>query len=635
MCVRPFTNRGLIVAAILVGLTIASYSRTGGLGFLRYDDNAYITDNAHIRNGLDRASVAWSMTTLYQYWHPVTWLSHTIDCQLYGLNPAGHHLTNAIIHALNVILLFFMLRGLTGATWRSGFVAAMFAVHPLNVESVAWVAERKNVLSALFFILAIWAYCWYARSPRWSRYLPVLGLFALGLMAKPMIVTLPFVLLLMDYWPLRRFHFGLSPDGPPCDDSNGSRSNQELVQWQPQGIAWLALEKVPMLVLAAGACVITVIAQNKDGALASTVNYPMNLRWQNALVSYVKYLQQMVWPSGFSLIYPFPDRPLPAWQIGLAAVALVSVTVCAVVTAKRFKYFIVGWLWYLGTLVPMIGLVQVGSQARADRYAYVTLIGIFIAAVWGIAEFTRLSRRAGSVIGALGLCVLVVLSVDTFRQTGYWRNDITIMQHAVTVSEDNYIARNILATDLAIDGRLDEAISEFSKITAADPVYDKAQNALGMVCVQKGKLDDAISHFKSAIAFNPQYADPYNRLGAALMDEGHIQEAIPFFRKALEYSPNHPSAWANLGAAFEASGDTAQAMDYYSQALQLTIRHLTGDSLPEAVETAAKINYRMGDLLARGGRTAEARDRYLESLKFSPGYRPAAERLEQLRASDR
>jgi tetratricopeptide (TPR) repeat protein len=597
---------------------------------LYYDDKTYISDNTHIRNGLDRASLAWSMTTLFQYWHPVTWISHALDCQLYGLNPAGHHVTNTIIHILNVVLLFLMLRSVTGAFWRSGFVAGLFAVHPLNVESVAWVAERKNLLCTLFFILAIWAYCWYVRRPGWRRYLAVLGLFALGIMAKPMIVTLPFVLLLVDYWPLGRYGSGRSRDGLVGDNSASPDCSGGVRPRLSRSIIRLAVEKVPMVILAAGACVITVIAQRKDGALGSTAGYPMSLRLENALVSYAKYLQQMVWPSGLSLIYPFPDHHLPTWEIGLAAAVLVLISVGAVVSAKRFRYFIVGWLWYVGTLVPMIGLVQVGFQARADRYAYVPLIGVFVAIVWGLAEWARSSPRAVPVLGALGLCVLVAMGITTNLQTRYWHDDISIMGHAVAVGDGNYIAISILATDLALSGKLDEALAEFSKITTADLVYDKAQNTIGMIYVQKGQLDEAIKHFKSAIEYNPQYSDPCNRLGAALMDEGHIEEAIPFFRRALEISPTHASAWANLGAAFEAKGEPAQAMEYYSQALQATVGRV--DTMPEAVETAARINYRMGDLLARDGRTAEARDRYLEALRFSPGYGPAAKRLEQLRA---
>src|SRR5215471_13797214 len=492
MYVPSSTSRGFIAAAFLVVLTVASYWRTRDMNLLYYDDKTYISDNTHIRNGVDLASLAWSMTTLFQYWHPVTWISHAIDCQLYGLKPAGHHITNTIIHIINVVLLFLMLRSVTGAFWRSGFVAGLFAVHPLNVESVAWVAERKNLLCTLFFILAIWAYCWYSRRPGWRRYLAVLGLFVLGIMAKPMIVTLPFVLLLMDYWPLGRYRSGQSRDSLVADNSDGGERNRDIQPRPSQTITRLAVEKVPMLILAAGACVITVVAQRKDGALASIAGYPMSLRLENALVSYAKYLQQMVWPSGLSLIYPFPDHHLPAWEIGLAAAVLVSISVCAAITAKRFKYFIVGWLWYLGTLVPMIGLVQVGFQARADRYAYVPLIGLFVAIVWGLAESARSSRRAGPVLGALGLCVLIALSVATNLQTRYWRDDISIMGRAVAVAggDGNYIAISILATDLALVGKADEALAEFSKITPADLVYDKAQNAVGMIYVEKGQLDE-------------------------------------------------------------------------------------------------------------------------------------------------
>jgi Tfp pilus assembly protein PilF len=609
-------------------MTAAAYWRVKDLSYSGYDDSGYVTENAHIQNGFNKESMTWAFTSLYEAnWHPLTWLTHTMDYELYGPTAAGHHLTNLAIHVANVVLLFWVLQLVTGAIGRSAFVAALFGVHPLNVESVAWIAERKNVLSTLFFILTIWAYSLYGRRSGWKRYVVVMVLFALGLMSKPMLVTLPFVLLLLDYWPLGRFKPGIIQEGHNRESgASQTPKGAEGEGFCPGRSAWrLLMEKAPLLLMAAGASAIAVIAQARSGAVSPMAGYPISLRLENALVSYAKYLQKMVWPSGLAIVYPLPAGiPLP--EVIIAAVVLLTATGVAIWAAGRFKYLTIGWLWYLGTLVPVIGLVQVGPQARADRYAYIPLIGVFIMISWGLAESARILHWPRPVLVAVGTCVLAVMSFATSRQTAYWYNEISVFERARSVTNDNYLAYENLGAYLAIDGQFDKAIAELSRIPMTDPSYDRAQNALGMACLQAGRQREAMDHFKIAIAVNPKYGDVYNRLGATLMDLGQTDEAIPYFHKALELSPNHASAYANLGSAYEGKGELDQAMSYYSQALQVATEGMTSDKAG-AKGMAAQLNYRMGDLLLKNGRTADAADRYQQALALDPGFDPARQRL--------
>ena len=521
----------LFILFLLTALTIIAYEPVRRYEFVDYDDDRYITANPRIQQGLSWSNAAWALqATEVANWHPLTWLSHMADCHLYGLNPSGHHLTNLLFHILNVVLLFLVLQEMTGALWRSALVAALFALHPLNVESVAWIAERKNVLSTLFWLLTMWAYLFYVRQPGWKRYLFVAALFVLGLMSKPMLVTLPCVLLLLDYWPLGRF---VRRTG---EDRSGHQSPDETDQRQQQAdlrspdlrrtLFRLVLEKVPLFLLAAASSVITIKAQQIDGALNAKM-IPLSARLANALVSYASYIYKMIYPARLAVLYPHPGESLSASQVIMAALILASITVLVIWGNKKCPYLAVGWLWYLGTLVPVIGLVQVGSQAMADRYAYVPLIGLFIIIAWGIADLTRfLPLRNYWPAIVVAAAVLIVLTVATRRQLSYWQNSITLFARALAVTDNN----------------------------------DIAHNNLGAVLVRKGRFDEALEHLYAAVKLNPAYGTAYINIAVTLYqqasalaqeDESRWHEAVDLYRRALEIKPDFVEARQGLDSLLE------------------------------------------------------------------------------------
>ncbi|NIQ87873.1 MAG: hypothetical protein GWN93_01765, partial [Deltaproteobacteria bacterium] len=405
-----------------------------------------------VHKGLTRESFIWAFTTTDEAnWHPLTWLSHMVDCQLYGLNPAGHHLTNVLLHSASTVLLFLILLGMTGSRWRSALVAALFALHPLHVESVAWVAERKDVLSTLFWMLTLWAYLAYTKRPERKRYLLIIVAFTLGLMAKPMLVTLPFVLLLLDYWPLKRIELGQSASGLPA-------ANQpSTIAEKPGAQAFrLLLEKTPLFVLTAASSVVTFVVQKSEGAVGALEVYPLKIRVANALVSYVSYIIKMIWPQNLAVFYPHPGQSLPMWQAVAAGILLVLISIAVIRAGRRQPYLPVGWLWYLGTLVPVIGLVQVGAQAMADRYTYVPLIGLFIMAAWGVPELMKKwhHRRVALVVSAA--LVLFALMTCARLQLRHWKNSIALLSHAHAVTAKSYLVHNNLGSALNELGKYDE-----------------------------------------------------------------------------------------------------------------------------------------------------------------------------------
>ena len=518
---------GVLLALIL--LTGIVFSPVAHFDFINLDDDAYVTANATVQKGLTPEGIAWAfMTMQVSNWHPFTWLSHMLDCQLFGLRPGDHHMVNLILHILAAAALFLVLARMTGTFWNSAFVAALFAIHPLHVESVAWIAERKDVLSGLMWMLTLAAYAQYAQRPGWTRYLLVILFFVIGLLSKPMIVTLPFVLLLLDYWPLRRF-----------DVSNWVGSIRTLTR--------LVLEKTPLIALSAASCVITVIAQSQGGSLASTEMFPFHIRLANAVVSYVMYIVKTFYPVGLAVFYPHPGPSLPAWQIIGAACVLIAVTVAAILLMRRFPYLLVGWLWYLGTLAPVIGLVQVGGQAMADRYTYIPLIGLFIMLTWGLRDF-------GSWILALGLgqkcetralhfavpagAVTLLLSVLTAFQASYWRDSVTLFEHALRVTEHNSVAHNNLGTALMDRGRYDEAAIHFLKAFEEAPSNTDALNNLGVMLLVLGKPADAVSVFKNVLERMPTDATVECNLGVAFMQQGNAEAARRHLMRALQLDPN-------------------------------------------------------------------------------------------------
>ncbi len=594
-----------MVSLLLALITGALYAQVGHFPFTNFDDPGYVFLNHNVQAGLHWYTVRWALTTMEQSnWHPLTWLSHAADCQWFGLNPGAHHLTNLVFHILSVILLFLLLARATGFLGRSTLVAALFALHPINVESVAWVAERKNVLSTFLFLLTLGAYGWYARRPRFPRYLAVAGLFVLALAAKPMAITLPCVLLLLDFWPLRRIEgwTQTSPEFPVA----------------PASARRLVWEKVPLFALSAASAVITVIAQNSTHTVASTARFPIAVRVANALYSYGMYLVNMFWPTRLALPYPHPGNALGYWKPALTLLFLGTLTAYA--WRRRFvqSYLLTGWLWFLGTLVPVIGLLQVGEQAMADRYAYLPLIGIFVAVVWGISEFAdRRNFAVGYRVVAAAL-VLTVLSALTWRQTWYWRSDYDLWSHSLAVTQDNYIA----------------------------------EDGMGQALIDLGRHAEALSHFQNALRINPFDARAHLNAGALLADQGHLQEAIPHFQSAAladQANAIAPVAYSNLGDAYRDLSDYPQASASYKEALRRNpelfsafeglgklqlYKAISRLSSSMGTHPTASAYLQLGQLQQQAGRISDAHTAYQKAIDLNPKLQEAREALAALNSSN-
>ncbi len=590
-------RREFLVGVLLAVATLAVYSQVVGYDFVNYDDPDYVTDNPYVRSGLTWAGLSWAVTTGYaSNWFPLTWLSHMLDCQLWGLRPGAHHLTNVVLHTANALLLFALLRGISGALWPSAAVASFFALHPLHVESVAWVAERKDVLSTLFWMLTLLAYWRYARQPSLRRYLLVPVLLALGLMAKPMLVTLPLVMLLLDVWPLGRLPLARRPgasegtaapaversarrqDARPGRDrrTRKARRSEALPRARARRAAWppglrLVLEKLPFVALATASSVVTFAVQLHGGAVAAVDALPLEVRVANALVSYAAYLGKMIYPAGLVIFYP--HVPLPAWQVVGAGLALVAGSLLVIRLAPRRPWLLVGWLWYVVTLLPVIGLVQVGDLAMADRYTYVPLIGPFIMLAWSAAELARRRPAWRSMLAASAGVLLAGCAVATGLQLRYWRSSMTLFEHAVEVIPDSYVAQLSLGNALAEQGRLDDAIAHYSAALRVKPDLAKAHGNLGVILARQGKLEEAVAHYAEALRLNPDLPETHNNLGAALAERGRIEEAIAHYDRALRLRPDYPDAHTNLGMALEAQGKIDLAIAHYAEALRLDPDH--------------------------------------------------------------
>lgn len=533
-----------MVSLLLIVAAVGAYWAVQNHDFVNYDDNLYVTENHHVQAGLTWEGIIWAFTTTHaSNWHPLTWVSHMLDCEIWGLYAGGHHLSNLLFHILNTLLLFVVLERMTGALWRSACVAALFALHPLNVESVAWVAERKNVLSTFFWMITMWAYVRYIERPGFSRYLSVLLLFALGLMSKPMLVTLPFILLLMDYWPLGRFQMEQSGDAD-IPQSNKFKSTG----YQRALVLRLIREKTPLFVLAAVSGVVTFLAQQRGGAMASLDSLPIDVRIANALVSYVSYMGKMIWPQRLAVFYSH-DGMLPMWQIAGAVLFLVCVSVLVIRAALRCPYLTGGWLWYVGTLVPVIGLVQVGAQSMADRYAYVPLIGLFIMIVWGVAELTARWSYRRLVLATFTGVVLSTLVVCTLMQVSHWRNCIELFKHTLDVTGDNYVAHTCVGVALAEQGRLKKAVAHYYEALKIAPDLAITHNDLALALAEQGRLEEAVTHFCQAVRIKPDYAEAHNNLGTVLHRLGRLEDAIAHYSEALRIEPDHTNARRNLSLA--------------------------------------------------------------------------------------
>ena len=527
----PFASSALrngIYAFLLVILTLAVYYPARTHGFVNYDDNVYVTDNEHVKNGLTWETISWAFVTNEAgNWHPLTWLSHALDFQLYDMEPAGHHETSIVLHAFNAAILFFVLLTATGYAGRSLMVAALFAVHPINVESVVWIAERKTVLSMTFFLFALGAYTWYAAKPKAGRYVVVAVLFTLGLMAKPQVITFPCVLLLWDYWPLGRFAFR----------QKGSRldsGEQRIAKSERRTFVSLLQEKLPLFAIAAAGAALTMKAQRAGGSVLSLGDFPVTLRVGNSVVAYVRYLGKTFWPLNLAPMYPHPGASLRAWQVYGALALLLAITMF-VIDKRRHGYLLVGWLWFLGTLVPMIGLVQVGRQAMADRYAYLPLLGIFVMLCWGVADFVGEKRLPAMLLPVAGTAIVVLLAVVARHQIDYWSDNQVLWTHTIEVTPPNYVAEDNLGGTLLKRNRTEDAIAHFRRAAAIHPVDPISAFNIAFYDQQHGDLTGAVEGYKRSIILTTSTGlkiKAYENMGIAYRDLGDSEEARHSFDEA-------------------------------------------------------------------------------------------------------
>ncbi len=592
----------LLISLSLIVVSLAAFEQLQNHEFLNYDDDEYVTDNPHVKAGLTLEGVTWAFTTTHAAnWHPLTWLSHMLDCQLYGLTPSGHHLTNLVFHIASTLLLFLVLERMTGALWRSGFVAALFALHPLHVESVAWVAERKDVLSTFFWMLTMWAYVRYSERPRSSRYLLVLLFFTLGLLSKPMLVTLPFILLLLDYWPLGRFQFG------QLSDDRKSHPSKSMNPFNQRSIAIrLVREKAPFFVLCAVSSILTIFVQQKGGAVISLEYYPLESRMANALVSYVSYIEKMIWPRHLAVFYPFQEM-LPIWKVVGSVLLLACVSLLVIRAARSLPCLIVGWLWYLGTLIPVIGLVQVGLQAMADRYTYVPLIGLFIMIVWSVPDIWVRWRYRGVVLSISAGLLLSILMIITRLQLIHWHNSMTLFEHALDATTRNFLAHNNLGVALAEQGKIEKAIVHYTEALRINPNFAKAHNNLGRNLAYQGKNLEAIAHYTEALRIDPNYAKAHKNLGLFLARQGKNQEAIVHYTEALRIDPHDAEVHNNLGRVLARQGKFQEAITHYTEALRIAPHH-------------AEAHNNLGVVLTRQRRFQEALTHITEALRIKPDF---------------
>lgn len=553
-------GRTLLVAVFLMVAIGLIFSPVSDYGFLDQDDDKYVTQNPQVLEGLSARGFLWAFTSMgyASNWHPLTWLSHMTDVQLFGANPRWHHRMNVLFHSANTLLLFFLLRTMTGAFWRSAFTAAFFGVHPLHVESVAWISERKDVLSTFFFMLTLGAYCWYSRKPVTYRFLTVILCFALGLLAKPMLVTLPFVLFLLDFWPLRRLSSG---EGALSGNPEGGNLKR------------LIMEKVPLLTMSAASGVLTYAAQSRGDMVASLGQLPLAARISNISLSYAGYLWKTIWPAKLAFFYPFPaGGPSPA-RAAAAGILLLVISAAAARLVRRVPYLWTGWGWYLVTLTPVIGLVQVGEQAMANRYTYVPIIGCFLIITWGIHDMVGSSPFRGRLAAFAGVAALAALIVVARIHVGYWQNGTSLFTHDLEVTTENWMAENNLGVIDSREGRTEAAVRHLRQAIRIQPSFIIAHNNLGVALAKQGKYDEALAHYREAIRINPEYAAPYYNTGMIFLKQAEVEKALFNIRKALQLKYDFPDAHFTLGTVLEISGRTDAALHHYREALRFMPSH--------------------------------------------------------------
>jgi len=534
----------LTVCLLLIFAILITFQQVKNFDFVNLDDLGYVAANPKVQSGLTIDSIAWAFSfTDIAYWHPLTWLSHMLDCELYGLNPMGHHWTSLQIHIANTLLLFFILQYMTKALWKSAFVAALFALHPINVESIAWISERKNVLSTFFWMLTMLAYVHYTKRQSLYRYLLTLLLLMFGLMAKPMLVTLPFVLLLLDYWPLERLQH---------------RSPFNLI-----------LEKIPFFALSAVSAYISSLSVYRYEIVVSMELVPMKLRVANALVSYVKYIEKTIWPKNLAVFYPFPDT-LPVWQVFGACLFLAFISFLVLLNLRKKPYLCMGWLWFLGTLIPVIGLKQAGLwPAMADRWAYVPLVGIFIILAWGGSDLLKKWTNKNVMPAILAIAVILALTVLSFHQATHWKNSITLFENAIKVTENNCMAHNNLGIALFGKGELDKAVFHYKKALNIKPDTSEAIKNLGVALTEKGNFKEAARYFSKALVINPENWDSHYKLGGVLAKLGKFNEAIRHLEEVIRINPGYAPVYNEMGIIFAQKGKLEKSNIFFSKAIRL------------------------------------------------------------------
>ena len=586
----PFSSssHGLLICLALCLSIFAVYWQVWDHSFVNYDDTLYVTKNPYVQAGLTSRGITWSLTATHAgNWHPLTWLSHMLDCHLHGMDPGWHHFSSLLFHTANALLLFLALNRMTGGLRRSACVAGLFALHPLHVESVAWVAERKDVLSTFFLFLTLLSYTWYVERPGFYRYLLIMLCLVLGLMAKPMLVTLPFVLLLLDYWPLGRIPVGrLEGVSLPAIDPIATFRN---VITQARPLLW---EKIPFFMVAAVSSVITYVAQNSQNAVKTLIKFPLEFRLANGVVSYTNYIAKMVWPRDLAVFYPHPGQSLPIWQAVLAGLILLVISIAVIRLARRYPYLPVGWLWYVGTLVPVIGLVQVGEQAMADRYTYVPLIGLFVIIAWGVPDLVSGWVYRKIALAVTAAVILSVLMVTTWKQLHHWRSSTALFEHTLAVTEGNSVAHFGLGNALLEEGKTAEAIHHYSEALRLDPGYVEVQINWGIALLDQGRPADAVNHFSEVLRTNPRDGHAHLNLGVALARQGRTDEAIDhYFKASLQDPVNASIAYYNIACEYAKQNKTEKSLTWLEEAIRKGFRnwkHLKGDKDLDSIRNSAR-----------------------------------------------
>ncbi|MBW1743873.1 MAG: tetratricopeptide repeat protein, partial [Deltaproteobacteria bacterium] len=598
----PFLHqhRTILICLVLVVATLAVYWQVQNHDFVNLDDSMYVFENRYVEKGFTRESVSWAFTnTVSGMWIPLTWLSFMAGSHFFGISPGWHHLTNVFIHLANALLLLFLLRRMTGDFWQSVFVAALFALHPMHVESVAWISERKDVLSALFFFLTLWGYSSYVERPSLRGYLLVLLFFLLGLMAKPMLVTLPFVLILIDYWPLDRFKLD------QVFARHGKAERLRFIQ--------LVLEKIPLCVVALAVSAVTFAAHQKAGGIYTLEALPIDVRMTNVFVSYLKYIGKLFYPANLAVLYPYPHSA-SLLKCVVAFLFLGGTSWLLFRNVRKYPYLLVGWLWYLGVLVPVIGFVHAGSQAMADRFVYIPFVGLYIAIAWGVPQLMGSWAHRNLSLAVLSMICAAILIAASWNQVRYWQNSLMLFGHALRHTSNNWIINGSLANALDKEGRTDEAITYYFEALRIEPNYWDAHYNLGNALDKIGRTDEAIKHYLEALRIEPDHEKAHNNLGIVLDKTGYTDEAIKHYLEALRIKPDYEEAHNNLGIALYKTGRTDEAIKHYLEALR---------TKPDFVHALNNL----GSALDKKGRTDDAIKHYLEALRIKPDYEEAHNNL--------